>query len=347
MTRRGLIAFLAAAAVCLEVCLAAPLGTGEGDNVASFLETSWGGAGQVSCGLCMESMKTTLGFCKDNGGRSVNERDQVVSLCAHIGEEEMKKDDAKNGCSVDSVLTRSRARIINKKEQCLIVYEGMMALYSPFDPCTQVRNVVNKPFSVCQSPKVDCNKSLDDLYMPASYPWDDKLAFPKGLPPLTCPSYVALISSECAANKRADFYHRSNLAAFCNKTFHGEPYQMAGCQRVVAAMHNVDTRMDLCSSLHAAPIDPVLHPTYCNASLSIPPTGPVSTPEYEAHFANVRAYYEAWNEPIPPEYLKGYNPDASEPVDEEPEEEQPVVADTNTTAPPATNETEVIEVDEE
>jgi len=272
----------------------------------SFMQTGYGGEGPVSCALCMESMKTTLGYCKDNGGRSVYNIDDVVALCGHIGEEEMRMEDLKSGCNQTVANARSRARVINKKVQCKIIYDAMAHMYSPFDPCNQIRNVVNEPFQVCNSPKVDCNRSLDALYMPSSWgagPPD--LRWPAGRPPHTCPKYVSLAMQACSGMKSQNFYHRSNLEGYCesNPLWVNEPYIVAGCKVVVAKMRSVDSRMDLCSSLHAGPItDTAL---YCNMSLGIPATGVVQNAEYDKHFERVRQYYINWGLPIPPEYLEG------------------------------------------
>merc|ERR1719181_1268370 len=114
-------------------------------------------------------------------------------------------------------MTRSRARILNKKTQCRIIYDSMSLMYAPFDPCTQIRNVVNSPFQICQAPKVDCNRDLDGLYMPASWPGGDSaLSFPNFKPPHTCPKYVSIVTQACADIKAADFYARSNLDDFCD-----------------------------------------------------------------------------------------------------------------------------------
>jgi len=279
------------------------------DEGVSFLE--YGGSGVVSCALCTEGLKSTLNFCKDNDGKSVYATDEVVSLCGNLYEKEMRKADMDAGCNESTALIRSRARVINKKNQCRIVYDAMLHMYRPFDPCDNMKNAAYMPKSVCQSPKVDCNKSLDSLYMPAWIP-GEPFSWPKGGIPHTCPRYVQLLTSTCARIKAKNFYARSNLDGVCeNQTaYHKDENIIGGCKVVLEKMIPViDTEMDLCSSLAAEPLLPSRFSTFCNTTLGIP-NGAVRSPSYDVFVEKVRAYYEAWGEPIPPEYQNG---DDSEP----------------------------------
>eukprot|EP00300_Choanocystis_sp_HF-7_P024237 c25649_g1_i1.p1 GENE.c25649_g1_i1~~c25649_g1_i1.p1 ORF type:complete len:339 (-),score=55.29 c25649_g1_i1:25-1041(-) len=248
----------------------------------------------ISCPLCSGALDTLLDFCKEFDGRSIPRVPEFVSKCSLVGEEDLKKQDETGGCGSELRETRSRARIWNRKIRCLKLYNIIANLYSPFDPCTQIRTAIQKtPSALCESPQVSCVMPVtfedDPFVMPPGIPENFTVTFEH--PPLTCPQYVASLDAACKQLKQADFYRRSSLEDFCNSTFFGRTHQVSGCETVRAAMDAQDSMMDLCGSLFAVPITSN-YSSYCTETLKLPGNETVPDAGYEAYLVRLKTFNE-------------------------------------------------------
>jgi len=253
----------------------------------------------VPCPLCAQSMVTFLDFCRDVGGKSVPHVSDFVGACSLLGEEEMRKQDRANGCDSE---TRSRARVWNRKLKCLRIYQAMSTMYTPYDPCTSARTLVQSaPMAVCHSAEVKCVPPPSDDEFNFKPHWHNA-TFTEEIPPLKCTQYVADIETACKTVKGADFYERSNLDKFCSGNYPSK-HQVAGCEIVRQKMVAPDAMLDLCSSLHAVPIN-VPYQQYCNATLDLAPSETIMTPSYAAYLERRQLYREMWET----QSLKGSDP---------------------------------------
>jgi len=220
---------------------------------------------------------------------------EFVNTCSLIGEEELKKKDRENGCIGESLMLRSKARMWNRKLKCLKIYTSMSTFYSPFDPCTGIRTIVQfAPMSVCQAAPVKCvPPPSEDEYDFIPF-FAKNMSMPNEMPPLQCPQYVADLEGECRSLKSKDFYHRSILDSFCLEKYGAvNTHQVSGCETVRAKLVARDYMMDLCGSLHAVPI-PDNYETYCNATLLLPSDQSVPDAGYAAYLERVALFKDAW-----------------------------------------------------
>jgi len=248
----------------------------------------------IPCPLCWSAMSTLLDFCRDTGGYSLPHLQDFVNRCSLIGEDEQQQLDKTFGCSPSDIILRSRARVWNRKLRCLNIYTALLELYSPFDPCTQVRNLVdNFPLAACQSQLIKCVPPPVAGESNIIPPWAQNASLPNEAPPLPCPLYVGGIITQCRTLKSNDFYDRSSLDQYCNTTY-GGTYQVMGCEIIREKMKSNDYMMDLCSSLYAQPIT-VNATVYCSTTLQYTNTSaPIPLAAYDTYLAKVRLYKEAW-----------------------------------------------------
>jgi len=256
----------------------------------------------VPCTLCASAMPSFLDFCREVGGFSIPRISDFVSKCSLIGEDKAKEADLQSGCGLATAEVRSKGRVWNRKLKCLRIYNAMAKMYSPFDPCTQIRLTIDKaPMGVCHASLVRCvppPTDEPDMLPPWFNNTRNAVALPNELPPLTCPQYVMEVESECKGIKGNNFYARSNLDGFCSSKYGENLHQVSGCMTVVRKMSDQDWMMDLCSSLSSAPIR-ASYFDYCSKSLSLPSNSSIPDAGYSAYLERVKLYKEAWDMSLP------------------------------------------------
>merc|ERR1719502_2526952 len=153
----------------------------------------------------------------------------------------------------------------------------MIQIYKPYDPCNQLRNVMNKnPGTICNSPELMCVPDPHASF-PGPPPWEEPIYYEPNA--WSCKRYVRDIVKECDRKKRADFYLKTDLKNWCEETYSGV-YQAEGCKVILKHFRESGGDMDACNTLRAFPIED--DRVYCTEKLRLKATDPVEThyPKY-------------------------------------------------------------------
>lgn len=242
----------------------------------------------VPCTFCNQTVTLLLEMCKDFGGHSVDHVEEFLTRCTELGGmNDLDRLIEGENCSPEE----KRVKVIYiRRMRCAKVFRGLVRMYDPYDPCTQIRTDYQRnPRTVCESGDIDCHDAppskLSNKFVP---PYETNASMPFQPPPLHCSQYVAKVVSECSRLKADDFYARSNLDGWCHGHYNGT-YQAIGCEKVVKGMATRNSFMDMCSGLKVLPIDKRAkgHKSFCESFLQLHPHEPVPVLEYTQYMALV------------------------------------------------------------
>lgn len=237
----------------------------------------------VPCSFCTPALGALLDVCKATDGKSLDALPYFLQLC-HDVDGKRKPEDSTTPTSTYQY-GKPVSRLYQKRMFCRRIYEAMLNIYRPYDPCNQLKVVVQRGGgAVCNSPELQCVPDPFKGYPPGPPPWKGGPLYYEPIP-YSCPRYVKDIAVACRDVKRLNYYNRTDYDTFCTDTYSGT-YQAEACGRIVDHFREQGGEMDMCSTLEIFP--PVDDTVYCNKTLQIEDGPMVSATGFSAYVKEMK-----------------------------------------------------------